>query len=417
MDPKELADKQGRLQLLADDCITRAEASGWTDELRAEFKQVHNDLGQVHEMIDAVRQNATARAEAAEARGEKLSDALAIVPSARREAAVRDVEERGSMLRFLKWARGGFEAFNAEDRLAYQAEAESRALSLVDAEGGFLVPEELMRVIENARLSFGGMREVGQILRTRAGNPLNWPTNNDTANVGEIIAINAAHNELDPVFAEVTLGAFKYSSGIVRVPIELLQDEFMIDFEGWLGGTLGTRIARIHNTHQTVGVGTTEPEGVVPASTEGHVTAVTQVDTFLPTDLTALMHSLDEAYARVGTWMFNWGTLGILRGLADSTGNPIWNQVADGPNNTIYGRPWVINNDLPDPAADIVGPIIFGDMSKYLIREVLPIQLTRTTELYWANSQVGFLAISRMDSVLLDAGTAPVVNMTMGAAV
>ena len=88
--------------------------------------------------------------------------------------------------------------------------------------------------------------------------------------------------------------------------------------------------------------------------------------------------------------------------------------IAAGAPATLYGRPYVINQDLADPAIDAI-PVIFGDLSKYLIRDVLPIQLNRTTELYWANSQVGFLAIARMDSVLLDAGTDPVKHLLMAA--
>ena len=416
---KELHEKRHTLAQKSDEVLERAGRDGWTTELRAEFDTVHADLGHVGEMIEAHQRNAQAKAIVAEARGEKISTATDLALSdPHRQAAIRDAEEGGSSKRFLKWARGGFDAFSREDRQAYASELESRALSLVDAEGGFLVPEEMVRTIENALLSFGGMRETSTVIKTRAGNPLNWPTNNDTTNVGEIIGINAAHNELDPVFAEVSLGAFKYSSGIVRVPIELLQDEFVVNFEGWLGETLGTRIARIFNTHQTVGAGTTLPLGIVPSSALGHTalsaTAITAGD------LLDLMHSVDPAYAQNGTWQMNWTVLGQLRALTDTTGIPIWNgasagMIANGAPATIYGRPYVINQDLADPAIG-TKPIIFGDLSKYLIRDVLPIQLNRTTELYWANSQVGFLAIARMDSVLLDAGTDPVKHLLMAAA-
>ena len=52
--------------------------------------------------------------------------------------------------------------------------------------------------------------------------------------------------------------------------------------------------------------------------------------------------------------------------------------------------------------------VLFGDFSKYYIRDVMDITLVRLDEVYAEYGQVAFLAFSRHDGVLLDAGTNPI---------
>src|SRR5690606_40696617 len=75
--------------------------------------------------------------------------------------------------------------------------------------------------------------------------------------------------------------------------------------------------------------------------------------------------------------------------------------------NTILGYPYVVNNDMPVMAADAKS-ILFGDFSNYFIRDVLGVQLLRLEERYADYLQVGFLAFSRHDGVLADAGAGPI---------
>jgi len=80
----------------------------------------------------------------------------------------------------------------------------------------------------------------------------------------------------------------------------------------------------------------------------------------------------------------------------------------------LYGHPIIVNQDMVDAAIDSK-PILFGDFSLYIIREVWPIRLTRTTELFWLESQIGLMALSRADGNLNNAGTDPIKHMVMAA--
>lgn len=410
---KELREQIGRAHEAGEAIIARSRENGWTDELHAEFDRTHKELGDLRSTLEAVNRQAEARSALLDNRESKLDkladsrESTAVV-----KAVARDLEERGSMRRFLKYCRGGWGALNAEDRTAYEAEARALATS-PDSAGGFLVPEEMQKSITEAILQFGGMRQSrSTIMRTRGGNALTIPQVDDTAEVGAIVAEGVAAAEGDPAFTELVLGAFKYTSDAVRISIELLQDNEIDNFEGFLGNLLGTRIGRLQNTHFTVGVGTTEPVGVVPASTLGETSA--SATEILKDEIIDLIHSVDPGYAANAEFMMNYKTLGDLRKLADTDGLPIWNDVQENTPSRLYGHPIIVNQDMADPAIDAI-PILFGDFSLYLIRDVFPIRVTRTTELFWLESQVALMALARADGNLNDAGTAPVKHLVMAA--
>ena len=55
--------------------------------------------------------------------------------------------------------------------------------------------------------------------------------------------------------------------------------------------------------------------------------------------------------------------------------------------------------------------MVFGDMSKFVVRKVMPMRVQRLNELYAVNGQVGFLAWYRIDSNLVAAGTSHPLNV------
>jgi HK97 family phage major capsid protein len=57
--------------------------------------------------------------------------------------------------------------------------------------------------------------------------------------------------------------------------------------------------------------------------------------------------------------------------------------------------------------------MIFGQLNRYKIRDVANLRLVRMNERYADYDQVGFVAFSRHDGRLLDAGTHPVKYLAM----
>ncbi len=400
----------------------RTEERDLTSDETQEFTKLHDDADGKKGKIETLE-----RQRASEEKLEDLEDRAKDeggTPAV--EALRRGPELRSKIIR--AWARGRPEHLNDEEhrsakemginfgtsemslqlsRRAPRTPAEARALSTTaNTIGGHLVPTILRTALEEALLAFGGMRQVSTILRTAGGGDLDIPTTDDTANKGEILAENAAVNEQDVVFSKLTLQSFKYSSKAVRVSVELLQDS-VINVEEMLGRLLGIRLGRITNDHYTTGTGSAQPNGIVTASTLGKTTASPTAITY--SELMDLKHSVDPAYRESPTWMFHDKILAELKKILDGNNNPIWRTgFAFGEPDTIDGHPFVINQSMVSTVAASDKTIIFGDLSKYWIRDVLDLVLLVLRERFADNHQVGFFAFMRTDGDLLDAGTNPV---------
>ena len=283
---------------------------------------------------------------------------------------------------------------------------EQRAQSTTTTAGGYLVPQGFSNALERAMLQFGGMRQSRAMrIQTATGNQIEWPTVDDTSNEGALLAENTQDSEQDVVFGQKVLDAYKYTSKIVRVSYELMQDSFF-DMGGFLGSALGERLGRIQNRHATTGTGSSQPNGVVTASTAGVTLASSSAVTH--DELLDLKHSVDPAYRMQAEWMFADSTLKALKKLKDSQNRPLWLPgIAVREPDTLDGDRFVVNQHMSGMEASAKS-ILYGDFSKYIMREVLNISLIRMVERYADYHQVGFVAIMRFDGELIDAGTNPI---------
>jgi len=287
-----------------------------------------------------------------------------------------------------------------------------------DLGGHYTVPDEMMKPLEIALLQFGGMRQVATVFRTATGAELPQPTMNDTSNSGALLGEGSEHTELDTEFSQLLLHAYKYTSKRVPVSVEFLQDN-AVNFVGRIGGILGERIGRITNAHFTTGTGNSQPNGIVTAATTSSVTTAAAT-TITYDNLIDLKHSVDPAYRDGARFMFNDTTLKLIKKIkvpqfsGDANGQPLWRAgLAAGEPDTIDGDPYTINQQVASGSG--AKAIVYGLLSKYQIRDVRDITLVRLDERYAELGVVAFLAFSRHDGDLLDAGTHPVKYLTMGA--
>jgi HK97 family phage major capsid protein len=278
--------------------------------------------------------------------------------------------------------------------------------------GGYTVADATMQALEQALLAFGGMRQVATILRTDTGGPLPIPTTNDTTAKGRLISENSVTTETEMTFGQLVLDSWKYSSDYILASVEFLQDS-SIDVPGFLGTALGTRIARLQNDHFTTGTGSSQPNGIVTAATTSSVTFA-GTSTIIYDDVVNLIHSVDPAYRNNGRFMFHDGALKMLKKIkvlqysGDTTGYPLWQpSLTMGQPDMIGGYPYIVNQSMTTPATGVKS-ILFGDFSKYIIRDVRDVTLLRLDERFAEYHQVAFLAFARSDGDLLDAGTHPV---------
>lgn len=287
-------------------------------------------------------------------------------------------------------------------------EAERRALSATTfASGGATVPDSFVRSLEINMLAFGGVLQAADTITTSSGEPMIWPTANDTGNSGRRIGAGAAvATNVDPSFAQVTWNAYKYTSDAVLVDQELLEDS-AFDIASVLGSMLGERLGRILASEMTTGDGAAMPYGIVNTASLG-VTAASQT-AIAADELFNLEHSVNPAYRTGASWMMHDNVLLHLRKLKDGNGGYLWQSgMLSGSPDSLLGYPITISMEMASSVATTNKTILFGRLSHYKVRRVRGMRLYRLQERYRDNDQDGFVAFLRADGNLLSAGTAPV---------
>ena len=271
------------------------------------------------------------------------------------------------------------------------------------AKGGYLVPTELLAsAFEKYMLYTANLRNFAKVLRTDGGHELMIPSVDDTAVKGSIVAENAQKPVSDVAFNQIKLGAYKYTSGIVLVSMELLQDS-AISIPELLGELLAARIARIQSDHFALGTGTGQPQGYAVGAGDGGTTTATgaiSVD-----DLLALRNKVDLAYRAGGSFVMSDATLAAVQKLRYATsGEPVFVTDYRDPVAPVrlFGAPIVIDNSLP--AATTSGGVacVYGDLQKYLIRDSMGLLLKRSDERYFEYNQSAFVAEMRTDAKVVN---------------
>ncbi len=295
----------------------------------------------------------------------------------------------------------------ADDR-AILAEMRAQAVGS-DAAGGFTVPEDFSNRIESSMRAYGGIMDLVEVVPTNTGANLPWPTDNDSAQEGEIIAENASVNEQDITFGAINFGAFKYSSKMIRVPVEMLQDS-AFNMSVYLPNKLGERLGRILAKHVAIGTGTGQPEGLTVGAPKGADAAAAAAIAYA--DLIELKHSVDPAYRRQGaSWAWHDSTLKAVKLLLDANGRPLWQPAIDKDSPATFdGDTYGVDNSMPIIGAGNVS-VCYGAMKHYKIRMVKDKTMIKLVERYAEFHQVAFLGFMRADAKLVDAGAGPVKHL------
>lgn len=292
---------------------------------------------------------------------------------------------------------------SANEKQELLLEKEKRSLSAIfGTSGGYSVPTEFASAIFSALADNDPVRKVATVVSTQTGGDYILPTSDDVANEGEIIGENASiGSSVDPTFSNIIFKAYKYSSKLVLAPMELLQDS-AYSITDYLKGIVSQRIARIQNRHFTVGTGSSQPSGLVTSATLGKTGGAGQTTSVTYTDLVDLKYSVSSAYRKNAAWMVADSTAKILEKLVAADGKPYWqNPTQPGYPAMLLGHPVIINDRVPAMAANAKS-ILFGDFSKYLIRDVAVISMVVLHERYSDQGQVGVYAYVRSDGRLLD---------------
>jgi HK97 family phage major capsid protein len=271
------------------------------------------------------------------------------------------------------------------------------------SKGGYFVPETMVGMIEIARLEHGSVRQVAEIIRTGSGNPLTWPTVDDTTVEGRLVGENVARTATDiGTIGKTTWGAYTISSDIIKVPFELMEDS-VFNVVSLVTDLMGERLAHKEGELFTTGTGVGQPQGIVTGAGAGNTTAGATAITL--NELHNLAHTVGTYYRRRGAYMMHPSIIKYVMQLVDGTGQFLWQpSVQLGVPDRFRGYSVYENEEMQSTVTTATKTAIFGELAKYKIRDVGSIRISRLNELYAGNAQIGFVAHTRVDGGILNAG-------------
>ncbi|MDB5295012.1 MAG: capsid protein [Phycisphaerales bacterium] len=352
------------------DLNTRAEAVKSQIERHEKANQIDGDIAQ--------------RNAANPGKGPVGGDAGNGAETPEQRAAAADVEQRSQ---FAKYIRGA-------------SPAELRALTVSGQ--GIVGTRAFYAEIVKSMKAFAGVREAGaSIFPTSNGNPIVWPTSDDTGNTARQVDEAASNtNTTEPTLGTKTMGAYKFDSDWIKVSVEMIRDA-EYDIEGHVRALAAERIGRKFNTASTTGTGSGQVQGFAAAAATGKTAAAVAAIAY--DELIDLEHSVDPAYRSSGRcrFMLHDLTLAAIRKLKDTAGQYIWAAGLAGQPSALLGYGYTVNNDMAVPAASAKS-VAFGDFSKYHVRDVIGMDVVIAKELFIENGLYGYKVFSRHDGILTD---------------
>ena len=266
----------------------------------------------------------------------------------------------------------------------------------VDADGGFLVPEDFERDIVSALDEENVIRSLAKVITTQHERKIPIATGHSTA---QWTAENAAYTESNPSFGQKQIDAFKLTD-LCRVSVELLQDS-AFDIEDYLMKEFARAFGIAEEEAFCVGTGTNQPTGIFTAKggtvgvTAASATAIT-VD-----EVISLVYALKSPYHRNAKFLMHDATVSLLRKLKDSNGVYLWQpSVQAGEPDRLLGYEIYTSPYIPTAAAGAL-TVAFGDFKNYWIGDRAGRTVQRLNELYATNGQIGYVATERVDGKVI----------------
>ena len=271
--------------------------------------------------------------------------------------------------------------------------------------GGYVVPEQVERLIERRLMAASPMREIATV-RTVAGGVFKKPVSTVGVESGWV-AETAARPETDPA----TLQLLEFpSADLYASPAatQTLLDDAMVDLDEWLAAEVEDAFAAQETDAFVNGDGTNKPMGFLSYPIEADATqdwgeigyvASGASGAFEATDpvdrLIDLIYAPQSQFRANARFVMNRRTAGIIRKFKDADGNYVWSPATQpGATSSLLGYPVPEIEQMPDVTADSLS-IAFGDFRRgYLIVDRAGVRVLRDP--YTAKPYVLFYTTKRV---------------------
>lgn len=259
----------------------------------------------------------------------------------------------------------------------------------VDADGGYLVPEEydsrLIDVLEEENI----VRKLATRITTSGDHKINIAATKPAA---AWIEEGGALSFGEATFSQILLDAHKLHVAI-KVTEEPLYDN-AFGLENYIITQFGKALANAEEDAFLNGDGTGKPLGIFTKIGGG--TYLDEVTAIKTDDIINLVYALKRPYRKAAAFILNDKTIAALRKLKDNNGAYIWQPSfqANEPDR-LLGYPLYTSAFAPENA------VAFGDFKYYNIGDRGTRSFKQLTELFAGNGMIGYVAKERVDGKLI----------------
>ena len=259
----------------------------------------------------------------------------------------------------------------------------------VDADGGYLVPEEydsrLIQTLEEENI----MRKLATRITTSGEHKINIAATKPAA---AWIEEGAALTFGDATFSQILLDAHKLHVAI-KVTEELLYDN-AFGLENYIIDQFGKALANAEEDAFLNGTGVGQPLGLFAATGGG---TVEKTVTSLTTDeVLGLVYALKRPYRKNASFILNDQLIAQVRTLKDNNGAYMWQpSLTAGEPDKLLGYDVYTSQYAPTDA------IAFGDYKYYNIGDRGTRSFKQLNELFAGNGMIGYVAKERVDGKLI----------------
>lgn len=259
----------------------------------------------------------------------------------------------------------------------------------VDADGGYLVPEEydhrLIDVLDEENI----MRKLAHKITTSGEHKINIAATKPAA---AWIEEGGALQFSDATFSQILLDAHKLHVAI-KVTEELLYDN-AFGLENYIITQFGKALANAEEDAFLNGTGVGQPLGLF-AETGGGTVAAT-VTTLTADDIMKLVYALKRPYRKNAKFILNDQTIATIRTFKDNNGAYMWQPALT------HGEPdRLLGYEVHTSPFAPVDAIAFGDYSYYNIGDRGTRSFKQLNEIFAGNGMIGFVAKERVDGKLI----------------
>jgi HK97 family phage major capsid protein len=255
----------------------------------------------------------------------------------------------------------------------------------VDAEGGFLVPEDWESAISSTRSSVSFTGKLPVQTRTTDRLLYNWPAESIGAAM-VVTAEEAAYDQTDPVYSNILFTMAKYTR-LVLVSEELLSDE-----DAGLQSSLTARFGREAGLAENAILITR-----LGAATTGNV-GFASATVIAQAEIPEMVYTVADGYELNG-WVMRKSTEGQIRGISGTDF-----QFVPSPAGNVAGMLWgapVATMSAANAQTTGLESVYCGDFTQVGIVRNRGFSVSVNPYLYEGTGQVGFFARTRFDIQVL----------------